>query len=481
MYTWSIRKDRRVKLVAWVDAFRTGGALMRIVLAAAMTTGLILATTAQGQTFSTLVNFDLTDGANPLAALVQGADGNLYGTAYLGGANDRGAVFKLTPAGVLTTYHSFDGSDGQNPAGGLVLGNSGNLLGTAYVGGAYGQDMNGYGTVFKISPDGNFSTLQSFNGTDGQNPEAGVALGNDGDCYGTTRLGGSNGDGAVFKITAAGVLTTLHNFDLSDGEWPIGGLALGYDGNLYGTTYTGGANFVGTIFRVTPSGIFTTLHNFGGADGNGSVGTLVVGNDGSLYGTTDGGGANNYGSVFRITPNGAFAVLHSFDGTDGDGPAGLTLGNDGNFYGTTSNGGANNDGTIFQITTAGDVTVLHSFDATDGMNPYSALVQRTSGIFYGTTYSGGKEGYGTIFSLNVGLEPFAALEIYSGKAGQTVGVLGEGLAGTKAVFFNGLASKFSVISDTYLTAVVPVGATSGFVRIATPAGTLASNRKFSVR
>ena len=444
---------------------------------------------ASAQTFTTLANFDGVDGGNSLATLIQGMDGSLYGTSYVGGDNGKGLVFRLTPGGALTTLHSFDGTDGANPIGGLVLGEVGSLYGTTYVGGAFGQNLNGFGVVYRIGSDRSFSVMQSFDGTDGQNPEAGMAVHlsagrfyNNGVYFGTTRLGGVNGNGTVFSVTHSGVLTKRHDFELSDGQWLIGGVTLGDDGNVYGTACTGGANFAGTIFRVTPAGTFTKLHDFDGTDGNCSVGALARGNDGNFYGTASGGGSNNAGTVFRISRSGTFSVLHNFDGTDGSGPGALTLGNDGNFYGAASGGGTNNDGTLFEITPGGELTVLHNFDGTDGQNPYAGLIQHTNGKFYGVTYSGGGHGEGTLFSLNLGRPEFVSLQTTSARVNLEVQILGQHFLDAEDVYFNGvLAGSFHIFSDSYITTMVPAGATSGYVTVKTSKGTFTSAQKFVVK
>ena len=113
-------------------------------------------------TFATLVNFNGTNGADPyLMSLVQGADGNLYGTTHEGGTQGLGTVFKVTPTGTLTTLYNFcsqaDCKDGQASAAGLVLGADGNFYGTTT-----GVGARGVGTVFEITPAGRFNSLHSF-------------------------------------------------------------------------------------------------------------------------------------------------------------------------------------------------------------------------------------------------------------------------------------------------------------------------------
>ena len=169
------------------------------------------------QTFTTRVSFDASSGAIPTAPLVQGLDGKLYGTTNSGGANGLGTVFHITPGGTLTTLYSFcpqtSCPDGTNPFAGLVLGTTGNFYGTTANGGANGHG----GTVFKITPAGALTTLHSFctqtSCTDGDIPyAAGLVQATDGNFYGTTEYGGANGGGAVFKITPGGTLATLYSF-----------------------------------------------------------------------------------------------------------------------------------------------------------------------------------------------------------------------------------------------------------------------------
>ena len=378
------------------------------------------------QTFNTLHSFDYTDGAQPFAGLLQATDGNLYGTTLGGGANGNyGTVFQITTTGTLTTLYNFcllsGCTDGAGPTA-LVQGTDGNLYGTTQGGGA-----NGEGTVFKLS-GGTLTTLYSFcplaGCTDGQMPNAGLVQATDGNFYGTTYQGGDNsfcteGCGTIFKITPGGILTTLLRFNSTDGAYPYAALVQASDGKFYGTTVGGGANGEGTVFKLS-GGTLTTLYNFCSkpncTDGQQPAAGLVQATDGNLYGTTSGGGVHgNYGTVFQITTTGTLSTLYSFCSqsgcTDGDNPeAALVQATDGNFYGTTLAGGAYNGGTIFKITLIGStLTPLHSFDGTNGSRPFAGLVQATDGNFYGTTYVGGPYGWGTIFSLDAGLGPVVSL------------------------------------------------------------------------
>jgi uncharacterized repeat protein (TIGR03803 family) len=458
-------------------------------------------------TFKTLVDFDRTNGSSPESVLVQGPDGNFYGTTYFGGdltcnaPDGCGTVFKITSKGRLTTLLSFNGTDGANPEAGLVLGTDGNFYGTT----EFGGDLTckapyGCGSVFKITPGGRLTTLHSFDGTDGSVPFAGLVQGTDGNFYGTTEEGGAYdnckfGCGTVFKITSGGTLTTLHSFSGSptEGSSPTG-LVQANDGNLYGTTYDGGAMRDGTVFKIALAGKLTTLHSFDGTDGAIPVAGLVQATNGNFYGTTYG---NGDGTVFEITHGGQLTTLYRFCAqarcTDGAFPfTALIQTTDGNFYGTTEGAGITGGvcgtfgcGTMFKITTDGKLTTLHSFDRNDGANPLAGFVEGTNGTFYGTTSGGGATdacsiGCGTVFSLSVGLGPFVEPVTYSGKAGHTIEFLGQGFTSSTTVSFNGKAAIRKVISGTYLTATVPSGATTGFVTVTTSGGTLKSNKIFRV-
>jgi uncharacterized repeat protein (TIGR03803 family) len=267
------------------------------------------------------------------------------------------------PAQTFTTLHSFDGTDGQGPKAGLVQATNGNLYGTTEQGGAYGG-----GTVFKITPGGTLTTLYSFcsqiNCTDGQSVEAGLVQATNGYLYGTTLQGGANGTGGgtIFKITPSGTLTTLYSFcnqnGCTDGKYPYAGLVQAANGDLYGTTTGGGANGGGTVFKITPSGTLTTLYSFcaqsGCTDGSGPYAGLVQAANGHLYGTTFFGGVPGWGTVFKITPSGTLTTLYSFCSQSG---------------------------------------------CTDGQDPEAGLVQATNGYLYGTTYAGGPNDGGTVFKI----------------------------------------------------------------------------------
>jgi uncharacterized repeat protein (TIGR03803 family) len=238
--------------------------------------------------------------------MVRDLQHNLYGTTSgFNGAYGNGAIFEVSPTGVLTILYQFSGgADGSNPNS-VVHDTEGNLYGTTYGGGA-----SGYGTVFELTPNGKKTVLHSFTGgTDGSYPAAGLLRYSTGDLYGTT-TGGGNGYGTVFKVTKTGVETVLYSFTGgADGYYPVAALVRDANGNLYGTTVFGGTHGDGTVFKVTKTGVETVLYSFtGGADGNEPDAGVVFDKQGNLFGTTVNGGiANSHcldgcGVVFKIVP-----------------------------------------------------------------------------------------------------------------------------------------------------------------------------------
>ena len=353
--------------------------------------------------FTTTYRFNGTnDGRNPWAGLIQGRDGNLYGTTFSGGVGtaDNGTVFRITLDGVFKRLHAFaGGNNGRYPYAGLVQADNGVLYGTS-LGGGTGD----YGTVFRLDTNGVFAVLHSFTYNDGARPVGGLVQAGDGNCYGTTRFGGAGGNGTAYRLTLNGAFSLLRSFPAGySGISPLVGLAPASDGRLYGTTLQGGPVNQGTIFGIGTDGAFTSLHAFtsGINDGRSPRASLVEARDGNLYGTTEAGGTNDAGTVFRVTPRGVFTLLHSFTGGN-DGAhlwSGLLQGRDGRLYGTTGDGGANGNGIAFRMTLNGDLTPFYSFAANVGGGPRARLIQASDGAFYGTSSGGGASGQGTVYRL----------------------------------------------------------------------------------
>jgi uncharacterized repeat protein (TIGR03803 family) len=296
---------------------------------------------------TSMVSFSGTNGADSQSGLTLGSDGSFYGTTVDGGTNgDYGTVFKVTTNGVLTSLLSFANTNGAYPYAGLTLASNGNFYGTTYLGGS-----NQLGTIFGMTTNGVLTSLVSFANTNGGNPHAGLTVGNDGELYGMTTSGGTNGGyGTVFKVTTNGQLTSLVGFANTNGAYPQSVLICGNDNNLYGTTYFGGSNSLGTVFRMTTNGVLTSLVSFAGNNGANPVAGLVLGSDGNFYGTTYAGGSSNLGTVFRMTTNGGLTSLTSFLGTNGANPyAGLTPNDDGDFYGAAASSANNGNGAVLKF------------------------------------------------------------------------------------------------------------------------------------
>jgi len=465
--------------------------MTRIALLAAV---LVVSAAASAQTYTVLYDYPETDRNNSGIAspqvMSQGRDGNLYSTIMTDGTHNAGTAYNISPAGVRTTFYNFCNltacADGEIPEGGLILGTDGNFYGTTVNGGKTGE-----GTIFKVTAAGQLTTFYSFSaGTDNGYPPFTVLQGIDGNFYGGSYPVYNGQYGTAFRLTPAGKVTApLVDFNYTNGADP-NLYTQGTDGNFYGTAYLGGSKNLGVIYRMTPAGQVSVLHNFTGYPGDGAlpVGILVQGNDGNFYGTTYEGGTLNQGTVFKINAAGTtYQVIYNFSYANGffDGYhpyTGLTLGTDGNFYGSTALGGTNNAGTLFEMNTTGKETILYNFcpkGVCNGFSPETALVQHTNGKFYGNTV-GNSLGGSVFYSLDMSLKPFVSLVNWSGKVGATAEILGQGFTGTTKVSFNGVQATFKVVSDTYLTATVPSGATTGFVNVQTPGGSLKSNRKFLV-
>jgi uncharacterized repeat protein (TIGR03803 family) len=386
------------------------GVLGRVCLV--LTVWLLGQVAGQGQTNLEIVlhNFtDSPDGAEPVE-MVLGSDNALYGITDMGGTagGTAGTIFKMNRDGSgYTILRSFALSEtGDNgltvvpdPGLSVMQGSDGELYGTTVSSGA-----NGDGMVFKLNTDGSgYVVLHSFTNTDAS--PANLMQGRDGVLYGI-------GAETVFKLTTSGSgYAVLHTFTNNPDGWaPFGQLAQGSDGTLYGTTYFGGTNNLGTVFRMDTNGNgYEVLYNFAGnPDGQYPFAGVVVSDEGVLYGTTWRGGTNGYGTVFRLNTNGGgYTELYAFaNSTDGSRPFGRLLQGTGKaLYGTASAGGANSHGTVFVINQDGSgFDVLDNFGlGSDGGGPSAGVVQGmftgNTGVLYGTTAYGGNRGVGTVFAL----------------------------------------------------------------------------------
>ena len=469
-------------------------------------------------------------GTQTRAPLVLHSDGNFYGTASSNGARSLGTIFKMTPAGVITTLHSFNGGDGAGPVCGLVEGVDHELYGTAPSGGS-----TGFGTIFRISTTGAFTKILDFTGSAGAAPGSvphALMLHADGYFYGVTQAGGANGFGTVFKLTAAGVITTLAEFTGNGGTRPgrqpvgplvasgnliygvttfggvsglgqifeisttgawrsmadftgvtglrpganaAGGLLMNTDGALYGATEFGGTSSQGVAFKLTTSvtPVFTVLRHFADASGGQPAGALARGSDGALYGQTAAGGASGLGTAYRITTGGVHTVLVHFSGESGAFPGsaprgGFVVGADGQFYSVTSAGSAGNAGQAFKVSTAGAFTALASLSLPPGWSPSGAPVVAASGALLFPVAQGGAAGGGNVMSFTTGggLTVAAAL-------GGTLGTMPDGALRSAGSNFYGVTARGGASNrGTLFRYTVGVGNTL-VVAYSTSAGSLA--------
>jgi uncharacterized repeat protein (TIGR03803 family) len=347
---------------------------------------IFFALVSRSQSLETLYDFKL--GPSSPNGLFLSTDGSFYGTTPFGGAYGYGTVFKITPEGLVTTLCSF--KDGL-PNGGLVQAPDGVLYGSTHSGGKYHA-----GTIFRVTKSGTLTTFTTFNGANGLSPTWPPVIASDGNFYGTTVRGGATDQGAFYKITPSGEHTLLFSFNSTTGL-PYSDLLEASDGAFYGRT---GFVGLGIFYRMSKAGKLTTLFSFQSTNiaANGSL--LIQARNGSFYGACQSVGSTNlHGAIFKFDLSGVSAPLIFFDGTNGSSPsAKLVEAADGTFYGTTRFGGTYGKGTVFRITPAGDFSSLLSFDGRNGIGP-SAIVQSSDGTVYGVAGGGGDSGIGTFFEM----------------------------------------------------------------------------------
>jgi len=368
-----------------------------------------------------LYNFPISS-VQPMS-LIKARDGRFYGTCLSDGDLNLGTVFRLHNDGSWPVLYEFPKypapNEGDGPQGALVEGSDGNFYGTTIAGGS-----NLMGTIYRITPDGVFTSLYSFGSVafDGAYPWAGLIQGPDGNFYGTTKGGGRNNVGTVFRMTPEGTVTILHHFALNQvptgGARPQTNFIQGRDGLFYSVTgYNQDSNGdYGTVFRISKKGHFEVVYRFGPSPGGyGPVAPLVQASDGNFYGTTyfGGRGTNAAGTVFRMTPSRKVAFLHTFHSTTKGGPPvwgnfpfnGLLEGKDGFFYSTIMGCGRDQLDCAYRISQSGKFLVLHIFSDQEGMGT-NGFVQGEDGLLYGDAQgggilNGGIRAYGTAFSFKL--------------------------------------------------------------------------------
>jgi uncharacterized repeat protein (TIGR03803 family) len=396
---------------------------------------LAVAPRTAAQTETVLHNFKTKEGASPLLGVIFDSSGNLYGVAGEGGTSSSGSVFELSPSGsswIEKTLYTFTGGgDGAIPVANLVFGKSGKLFGTTKLGGS-----NGVGVVYELTKSGSTwseKVLHDFGGSkDGEYPTGNLVFDSAGNLYGTTEGGGSHGNGTenvggtAFKLApkSGGGFTesVIHNFGGSgDGISPRANLILDSSGNLYGTTFSGGTHSAGTVFKLLHSGSswtekilhnFNPVYNYGSTDGSYPAAGLIFDRGGNLYGTTVGGGDGGGGVAFELSPSGSIwteTVLYPFyhESRFPSYPySGLILDKSGNLYGATLQGtdGGYFFGTVFELTPNSSgywkgITLIN-FDGTHGAEPgIGSLIFDSSGNLYGATQAGGANKNGVVFKI----------------------------------------------------------------------------------
>jgi uncharacterized repeat protein (TIGR03803 family) len=371
-----------------------------------------------GDSFATLYSFQGgVDGDAPVGDLLN-VNGTLYGTSSAESeacGHTCGTVFAITTSGHKSTLHTFTGNDGAIPYGSLIQVN-GTLYGTTYQGGTNGCGSGtiGCGTIYKISPSGQFSVLYDFKGgSDGAYPFGGLVYLN-GTFYGTTSEGGTVNRGTVFSLSSSGQEAVLHSFGLGlDGYDPQCTL-IPVNGVLYGTTALGGGRGMktgGTIFSITTSGAERVIDSFEvntKKRGYTPLASLTYA-EGNIYGTTSAGGETNHGTVFSIAFTGKkpkkAVTIYNFAGPPDDGqyPSATLSYANGTIYGTTNSGGEGMlYGTIFSLTPSGTETVLYNFSQ-NSSNPQSPSggVTWLNSVLYGVTQYGGSYDLGTVYALSL--------------------------------------------------------------------------------
>ena len=387
--------------------------LLTVCAVTVLAAGLTFRARADGKKFSALYTFEAAapgtftspHGSQPDTRPVLGPGNTVYGMTIDGGTNGNGVIYRFDLRShqytVLHTFSALDANgnnqDGANPGVALTRGPDDVFYGMASFGG-----KNGNGTIFKITRSGEFTVLHTFSALDanahnedGANPLRAVVIGNDGNLYGTTRLGGQNTCGPLGS--ACGVawvmdrwgnnFSVVHQFAPTEGH--AASLLQARDGFFYGcavwpaTSLPSGPLPSGILYRMAPSGLhFEVLYTFSQTDANGDntdgadcYEPLVETKRGVFYGAASNGGTNGNGVVFRfsLSKPSVVEIVHDFSGVNAAGEnwdgafpyARLTLGEDGTLYSTASFGGMNGNGVVYRIRRDGDFEVLHTFSATD--------------------------------------------------------------------------------------------------------------------
>jgi len=358
--------------------------------------------------------------------LIQASDGNFYGLTVVGGTIGFGTIFRVTPSGEFTEIHVFTGPDGERPWGPLIQASDGYLYGGAQFGGNFsgqgpsGLGYSGGGTLFRSDLSGNTTAIYKFPGHDNY-INAELLETPDGNLWGTSVDYGSSGQGSVFRSDKAGNVTVIHSFPSAPGEgvFPVAGLTRTPDGDFYGITTAGGDGGAGTVFRMTGDGAVTTVASFGADLLYPSYG-LTLEPGGTILGVASNGGSFASGAMFRVpVPGSGYEGIHDYGAPAvAVNPASqLVQTADGTLWGTAG-GGSANLGTIYRL--SGGPMLAHEFSgAADGASPGN-LFAAADGSLYGVTASQGPGGSGTLFKLDAD-GTFTTLHSFSGLDGAEPG------------------------------------------------------------
>jgi uncharacterized repeat protein (TIGR03803 family) len=461
--------------------------------------GVVYKLTSSGK-FSTIYAFAFggIQGFNPQAPLIQGADGNLYGTAASGGittsptncwgsSSSCGTVFKVTTGGKLTTIYKFDQTHGAGPLSPVIQGTDGNFYGTTSAGGT-----SGLGVVFKLTSAGVITVLHNFIGSDGETPLAGLVQANDGNFYGVASAGGSLGFGTIFKLTSTSdhTFSVLFDFDQTRGQTPDVALFQNTNGILYGDTVDGGTDGAGVFYSLNISAAqFASLQNRSGKVGS-TVSILGQGFTGSTAITFGGVNAttftvvsDNYmtakvptgaktGTVTVVRPSGSLNSIQSFKVTPTISSISPTGGPIGTVVTVTGTGLTQTT----KVTIGGVKATTFTVKSDSSVSVTIPTACKTGKIT--VTTNGGSATSSTSFNVTPTITSFTPT---SGKIGTSVVIIGTGLTQTSKLTFGGVtATKFTVNSDPQVTTTVPTGAVTGTIAITTTGGTVTSSGTFTV-
>jgi uncharacterized repeat protein (TIGR03803 family) len=414
--------------------------------------GTVFELAAGGSAITTLASFNLSNGADPQAGVIEDSNGNLFGTTSGGGALFNGTVFEVKAgSGAITTLASFNFDDAANPQAGLIEDGSGNLFGTTTTSDA----MSGVGAVFEVkASSGAVTVLAAFNGSNGTVPSSSLVEDNSGNFFGTTSAGGPSGSGTVFEVAAgSGVITTVAAFDGSNGSNPQN-LVVDSSGNLF-CTASYGPSGGGAVFEVVAgSGTVTMLAPFNDTDHPGSQAGLIEDSKGNLFGTTGGDIYSGNGTVFELAAgSGAITTLAAFAGFVGQNPSGgMVEDSQGDFFGTAEYGGASDDGAIFELAAGSNtITLFASFNGSNGSSPQGDLVEDGSGNLFGTTAYGGASASGTIFEVAAGSSTITTLASFNGTDGENPSDLSEDSSGDLFGYADGTLFELAAGSHTITT------------------------------